>query len=148
MDPTVWGPHYWMFLHTVAAHYPKHPNAIVKKIHYRLFHNFYEFIPHRQIAANFSALLNEYPITPYLDSRDKLVEWVNFIHNKINEFTGKPKVDLATHKENMRELYTSKSKKWKRYTKNNFLVVSFVFIVMLAAVVYMYKPWLIFLKFS
>ena len=28
MDPTVWGPHYWMFLHTVATHSPKDPDAI------------------------------------------------------------------------------------------------------------------------
>jgi FAD-linked sulfhydryl oxidase len=138
MDPTVWGPHYWMFLHTVAAHYPKHPDAITKKIHYRLFHNFNEFIPHRQIAANFRKLLELYPITPYLDSRARLVEWVNFIHNKVNGLLGKPEVSLSEHRENMRELYFNKSKRWDRYAKNNFLVISFMFIVMLFAVVYVY----------
>jgi len=137
MDPTVWGPHYWMFLHTVAAHYPKHPNAITKKVHYRLFHNFHEFIPHRQIAANFSKLLEVYPVTPYLDSRKRLVEWVHFIHNKVNELTGKPKVSIHDHRETMRDLYLSKSKRWKRFTKHNVLIVSFIFIVMIAAVIYM-----------
>ena len=136
MDPTVWGPHYWMFLHTVAAHYPKHPNAITKKVHYRLFHNFQEFIPHRQIAANYTKLIDAYPVTPYLDSRERLVEWVNFIHNQINALTGKPKVTLQQHREQMRELYLSNKRRWNRYVRNNFLIVSFMFIVMIAAAVY------------
>jgi hypothetical protein len=139
MDPTVWGPSYWMFLHTVAANYPKHPNAITKKIHYRLLHNFHEFLPHREIAANFRKLLEMYPVTPYLDSRGRLVEWVNFIHNKINEHIGKPTMTVSEHADIMAELYLSKSKRWNRYARNNFLVVSFMFIVMLAAVVYAYS---------
>jgi hypothetical protein len=139
MDPTVWGPSYWMFLHTSAANYPKHPNAITKKVYYRLFHNFHEFIPHNEIAGNFRKLLDLYPVTPYLDSRSRLVEWVNFIHNKINEHKGKPTVTLSEHRDAMQKLYLSKSLRWKRYVKNNFHVVSFMFIVMLAAVVYAYS---------
>jgi FAD-linked sulfhydryl oxidase len=104
MDPTVWGPSYWMFLHTVAANYPKHPNGISKKVHYRLLHNFHEFIPHSTSATNFRKMLELYPVTPYLDSRNRLMEWVNFIHNKVNEITGKPKVTLSEHRDNMKEM--------------------------------------------
>jgi len=125
-----------MFLHTVAAHYPKHPNAITKKVHYRLFHNFQEFIPHRQIASNYTKLIDAYPVTPYLDSRERLVQWVNFIHNQINALTGKPEVTLQQHRDNMRELYLSKKHRWNRYVRNNFLVVSFMFLVMISAAVY------------
>ena len=78
-------------------------------------------------------------MTPYLDSRARLVEWVNFIHNKVNGLTGKPYVSLSEHRENMHELYFSKSKRWDRYARNNFLVISFMFIAMLCAVVYAYS---------
>jgi FAD-linked sulfhydryl oxidase len=139
MDPTVWGPHYWIFLHTVAENYPKYPNAITRKTHYRLFHNFHEFIPHQHSARNFRALLELYPVTAYLDSRSRLVQWVNFIHNKVNETLGKPAVSLQEHHDAMRETYDSKSKKWDRYVKNNFLVVTFIFIVMIASVAYAYS---------
>jgi hypothetical protein len=138
MDPTVWGPSYWMFLHTVAANYPKYPNGITKKIHYRLLHNFHEFIPHQRCAANFRKIMELYPVTPYLDTHNRFVEWVNFVHNKVNEITDKSKVTLEEHKELMVELYLSKPKQWKRYVKNNFLVVTFIFIVMIAAVIFMY----------
>ena len=33
LDPKVWGPHYWFFLHTVAMCYPHRPNTITKKKH-------------------------------------------------------------------------------------------------------------------
>ena len=31
LDPNVWGPHFWFFLHTLAISYPHHPNAVTKK---------------------------------------------------------------------------------------------------------------------
>ena len=128
MDPAVWGPHYWFFLHSVALHYPKHPNATTKKIHYRLIHNMHEFIPHREVAANFSKILARYPVAPYLDSRTHFVRWVHFIHNKINEQIGKPTISLAAHRDNVRKVYAG--------TKHLNLRISLVFAVLLALVVY------------
>ena len=37
LDPKIWGPHYWFFLHTVAMTYPHHPNAVTKKNIMNLF---------------------------------------------------------------------------------------------------------------
>lgn len=128
MDPAVWGPRYWFFLHSVALHYPKHPSATVKKIHYRLIHNFHEFIPHNLIAANFVKLVARYPVAPYLDSRAHLVKWVHFIHNKINEQTLKPLVSLEVHRSNMKKCYAETRKvNWS---------IAFLFAVLLALVVY------------
>ena len=39
LDPAVWGPHYWFFLHTIAMTYPHYPNAVTKKKFYDLFHD-------------------------------------------------------------------------------------------------------------
>ena len=40
LDPKVWGPHYWFFLHTVAMTYPHHPNSVTKKNTMSLFKTF------------------------------------------------------------------------------------------------------------
>ena len=138
MDPTVWGPAYWTFLHTAASNYPKHPDAITTKIYYRLIHNFHEFIPHQRSAANFRKLLELYPVTPYLNKREKFEEWVNFIHNKVNAITGKPGMTLAEHRAAVDDLYLSKTRRWNRYVRNNFLVVSFVFIIVIVGLIYMF----------
>ena len=47
LDPTVWGPHYWFFLHTIAMAYPIRPNDVTKKKHYELIQNMPLFIPLR-----------------------------------------------------------------------------------------------------
>jgi hypothetical protein len=95
LDPNVWGPHYWFFLHTIALNYPQYPNAVTKKKYYDFISNIPLFIPVDSISVQFSKLLDQYPINPYLDDRDSLIKWVHFIHNKINESLHKSKVSLS-----------------------------------------------------
>ena len=89
LDPTVWGPHYWFVLFSIAVSYSNNPNDVIKKKYYDFFHNLPLFIPHIEIGDDFSKLLDKYPVTPYLDSRDSLMKWVNFIHNRVNIKLGK-----------------------------------------------------------
>jgi hypothetical protein len=84
LNPQIWGPHYWFFLHTIAMSYPVYPNAITKKKYYEFFLTLPLFIPVAEISKDFETLLTMYPVNTYLDSREKLVQWVHFIHNKIN----------------------------------------------------------------
>ena len=94
LDPNVWGPHYWFTLHTISLCYPLHPNDVTKKKYYEFIQNFPMFIPNEKIASDFSILLDEYPVTPYLDSRPSFIKWVHFIHNKINKKLEKPSLTL------------------------------------------------------
>lgn len=94
LNPKVWGPHYWFFLHTVAMTYPHHPNSVTKKKYYDFLQNLPLFIPIETMATDFSKLLDEYPLTPYLDNRESLIRWMHFIHNKINEKLELPKITL------------------------------------------------------
>jgi hypothetical protein len=94
LDPKVWGPHYWFFLHTLAMTYPNHPNTITKKKYYEFIQNLPLFLPVENISGEFSKLIEKYPITPYLDDRDSFVRWMHFIHNKINEKLEKPTLSL------------------------------------------------------
>jgi hypothetical protein len=94
LDPLVWGPHFWFFLHTVAISYPHHPNAVTKKKYYELIQNLPLFIPNEVIGSSFITILDEYPVTAYLDNRESLIKWMHFIHNKINEKLEKPKITM------------------------------------------------------
>ena len=94
LDPKVWGPHYWFFLHTLAMTYPRHPNAVTKKKYYEFIQNLPLFLPVEEISGEFSKLIDKYPVTPYLDNRDSFVRWMHFIHNKINEKLEKPQISL------------------------------------------------------
>ena len=68
LSSTVWGPHYWFVLQTIAMSYPKYPNDICKKKYYNFIQNLPVFIPNKKIGNAFAKMLNEFPISPYLSS--------------------------------------------------------------------------------
>jgi hypothetical protein len=107
-DSSVWGPHYWFFLHTVAESYPITPNNVTKRKYYDLIQNMPLFIPQSEMGDKFSEFLDKYPVTPYLDNRDSFVRWVHFIHNKFNQLLGKEELSLPNALEKYRNEYQPK----------------------------------------
>lgn len=94
LDPNIWGPHYWFTLHTIALSYPNFPNDVVKKKYFEFIQNIPLFIPVEEIGNHFSRMLDKYPVTPYLDSRQSFIKWVHFIHNKVNTHLNKSPITL------------------------------------------------------
>jgi hypothetical protein len=115
LDPNVWGPHFWFFLHTIAISYPHNPNAVTKKKYYELIQNLPLFIPVEKIGNDFNKLLDEYPVTAYLDSRESFVKWMHFIHNKINKKLEKPMITINDFYLNYYEEYKPKDLKMKEH---------------------------------
>lgn len=108
MDPTIWGPHFWFFIQTVAYTYPETPNAVTKRKYYDFIQNLPLFIPNPKIGDYFSNLLDNYPVSPYLDSRESFIRWVHFIHNKINVLLQKEEISLFAALDNYRIQYKPK----------------------------------------
>lgn len=94
LDPKVWGPHFWFVLHTIAITYPYTPNEVTKKKYYDFIQNLPLMIPIDEIGNTFSQILDKYPVTPYLDSRQSFTKWMHFIHNKINAYLGVPEMTM------------------------------------------------------
>jgi FAD-linked sulfhydryl oxidase len=140
LDPDIWGPHYWFFLHTIAFIYPHSPNSITKKKYYEFIHNLPLFLPNNSIGNNFSNLLDEYPITAYLDSRESLVRWIHFIHNKINEKLEKPKISLNEFYYRYYEEYKPKDVKLKEYYRWKEKIIYFsILLISILIIVLFYK---------
>ena len=94
-DSAVWGPQFWFVLHRVAFNYPLHPNKVTKKKYYDTIMNIPLFIPNPEMGNTFGKLLDSYPVTPYLDSRQSFIKWTHYIHNRVNEKLGKPTLNYA-----------------------------------------------------
>ena len=93
-NPQVWGPHYWFVLYTIASTYPDNPNEFTKRKYYDFIQNMPLFIPNISIGNHFSEMLDKFPCSPYLSSRDSFKKWVHFIHNKINIYIGKDEMSF------------------------------------------------------
>ena len=114
LDSNIWGPQYWFFLHTTALSYPVTPNDTIKKKYYDFIHNFPLFMPDQKMAASFSELLETYPVSPYLDSKDSLVRWTHFIHNKINKKLEKDQISIG-------KFYTEYYKQYETITEKQII---------------------------
>jgi hypothetical protein len=97
--------------------YPHRPNTITKKKYYEFIHNLPLFIPIESMSTYFGELLDQYPVSPYLDSRDSFIRWMHFIHNKFNERLEKPVISLSKYYENYYEAYKPKDLKMREFYK-------------------------------
>lgn len=111
LNPKVWGPQYWFVLHTIALTYPQNPNETVKKKYYDFIQNLPLFIPIENMGNFFSNLLDTYPVTPYLDSREAFIKWMYFIHNRVNKELNYEQISLS---ESLEQYY----KKYADYNNN------------------------------
>ena len=140
LSPTVWGPHYWFFIHTIAMCYPHRPNAVTKKKYYEFVQNIPLFLPVQEIATYFGELLDQYPVSPYLDSRDAFIRWTHFIHNKINQRLEKPVISLSQFYESYYEQYKPNDVKPRDYYKLRGRVVYVILVsLFVGAIFYLYN---------
>jgi hypothetical protein len=136
LDPKIWGPHYWFFLHTLAMTYPHHPNAVTKKKYYEFIQNLPLFLPVEEISGEFSKLIDKYPIVSYLDNRDSFVRWMHFIHNKINEKLEKPQITLNSFFINYYQAYKCEDDKMAEYYKLREKIFYVCLIVCMSGTIY------------
>jgi hypothetical protein len=85
LDPEIWIPHFKFTLQTISLLYPQHPNDVTKKKYYDTIQNIPLFFPQSPLGNDFIKILDKYPVSPYLTSRESFMKWVHFIINKIHE---------------------------------------------------------------
>lgn len=138
MNPLVWGPSAWTFLHTITLAYPDCPNANDKNNIKGFFNSLRYVLPCHSCKNHFNKNLNKYPLTDeILCSKEKLIKWLINIHNEINIVNGKPTwsyVDVLTHYDN---LYNNSSNK-----VNTYLIIFIIILIVICLSVigwYTYK---------
>jgi len=84
MDPNVWGPHAWVFLHTITLTYPHYPTNQDKKNYKLFFYNLANVLPCPHCSQNYIVHLKQLPIDSFLVNKKSLVYWLVQIHNLTN----------------------------------------------------------------
>ena len=74
MEPEIWGPGAWTFLHTITLNYPQNPSEDDKQNHKDFFHNLKNVIPCPNCKEHYNINLQKYPIDVNLESKEKLVK--------------------------------------------------------------------------
>ncbi len=116
MDPAVWGPHLWFFLHSMSFAYAKDKNNPTPEEKYYMY-QFLESLKYVlpcSCKKNYSKHFNSNP--PKLNSRRELFEWLVDLHNLVNKQTNDyldKKGDTRTPRKNEYVAYTDVEKMYK-----------------------------------
>ena len=71
MDPEIWGPNAWIFLHTITLNYPNNPTMYDKQNYKNFFVNLHSILPCDWCSKNYKHHLQKYPIDNYLNTKKK-----------------------------------------------------------------------------
>ncbi len=136
LNPKIWGPHYWFVLHTIALTYPVKANETVRKKYYDFIENLPIFIPIENIGNYFSKLLDKYPVTPYLDSRESFIKWIYFIHNEVNKELGYEELTLSDSLEKYYKQYENSEKQFqiKNNTREKYIYFSILLLLTITTI--------------
>ena len=101
-----------------------------------MIQNLHIFLPIETIATDFSKLLEQYPITPYLDNRESLSRWSWFIHNKINEKLEKPKITIEEFYNQYYDNYKPKDIINRDFYKCRSKIIYLIIILLILGLIY------------
>lgn len=90
INPSLWGPHCWKFMHYLTMSYPDKPTESDKNKIKNFFLAVAEIIPCENCRIHFALNLKNFPLTDnVLESRYNLINWLKNIHNEVNTRNGK-----------------------------------------------------------
>lgn len=126
MDPKVWGPHAWFFLHCITLVYPNNPTEEDKQNMKQYFTCLEKVLPCHKCRQNFGMHLDKFPINDkVLSSRDELVKWLIDIHNESNKQTNNKQLKYSE----VIEKFIGNQKKFKFDIMNIILISLLLFIL-------------------
>lgn len=107
LDPRIWGPKGWFFLHSIALNYPKNPTDHDKRNFKQFFESIQYVLPCPQCAQHYSENLQKNPIDPQLKDNISLNKWLVEMHNLVNRHYYKPTITYEDFLKNYKDIYNN-----------------------------------------
>jgi len=107
MEPNIWGPDAWTFLHSITLNYPDNPTIQDKKYYLDFFNILPNLLPCSICRQNLSKHLSDLPIKFYLNNKLNLCKWLVEIHNKTNKDLGKKTITYSKFLEIYKKKYSN-----------------------------------------
>ena len=90
INPLLWGPHLWKFMHYLTLSYPDNPNIDEQNKFKNFFMMIGQYLPCEKCRVNYKINIQTLPLTDsILSSRNNLIKWLFDLHNIVNKETGK-----------------------------------------------------------
>ena len=140
MNPEVWGPPAWTFLHSITLAYPDNPSDLDKSNYENFFNELQPIIPCAKCSQNYYIHLQEDPISNNLDSKKSLVNWLINVHNKVNKSNNKRELTYNEVMNHYKLLYNGDLTNKPLTESNNMTntILTVIFILLIIGLIYVY----------
>jgi mitochondrial FAD-linked sulfhydryl oxidase len=139
MDPGIWGPSTWMFLHLISISYPEKVNEEHIKKNKNFINAFKEIIPCKKCKNHFKTYLENENLDENLKSRNNYMKFIWRMHNNANSITDKPTMDFEKFITLYQEIIDmGEFNPIKIYQKNKFYMLSFTVIFFILTIILIY----------
>ena len=144
MDPNLWGPPLWKFLHLVSIHYPIKPSKKDKEEHKKFLHSLKHILPCPICANHYSEYMSDSKIENALQNKENYIKLIWSLHNDVNKrtqskmYTFEEFIKLYTNLNNESEEATDINKK----SINNFYSLTYnimIFMLIFVILLMVYK---------
>tara|TARA_B100002051_G_C16727933_1_gene636398 strand:+ start:383 stop:769 length:387 start_codon:yes stop_codon:yes gene_type:complete len=122
MEPNIWGPQAWTFLHSITLNYPETPTIQDKQNHKVFFESLQHVIPCPNCKKHYKQNLIKFPIQ--LDSKNDFIQWLVNIHNEVNKKNKKRIWSVKEVKKKYKKMYDKTD-----YT-NYYLLILFIICIL------------------
>lgn len=130
MDPNVWGPHAWIFLHSITLSYPECPTEKDKDNIKNFFNNLQHVLPCGSCRTHFNNNIKKYPLTDkILCSKEAVVKWLVDIHNEVNILNNKSTITYNDFLYKYVLMYDNSNK------TNLYTIIAFIFLILIIIVI-------------
>jgi hypothetical protein len=106
MDSQIWGPYFWFTLHTITLAYPEKPNYQDRRHYHDFFLSLQFILPCQLCRQHYQQHLRDYPVSVHLDSKESLVKWCFYLHNKVNLSLKKPEFTYEQFRDKYMRIYS------------------------------------------
>jgi len=136
MDPEIWGPHAWQFLHSITLSYPDNPTLEDKNNHAQFFNSIQNILPCQKCKDHYTQNLHILPIEQHLDNKESLFRWSVDLHNRVNVINNKREYSYDEVTELYEKMYDKSEKSiGSKLIGNKWL---FIFLIILLIILGIY----------
>ena len=143
MDPTVWGPKLWFFIHTIALNFPDNPSFEDIKNYEMFFENLKYIIPCDSCRLHYTQRLSANPVSKYLTDANTLFIYTIDLHNEVNKSLKKKIYSYEEvakiYRNNYNKPYSLKTIKNKIFNKRNMIILLVIIVACVLIKVYRNK---------
>ena len=137
MEPEIWGPHAWQFLHSITLSYPDNPTLEDKNNHAQFFNSIQNILPCQSCRDHYTQNLQALPIEQHLDNKESLFRWSVDLHNRVNVMNNKREYSYDEVTELYEKMYDKTSS--IRLIGNKWLFIFLIILLIILGIYHHYK---------